>query len=128
MQIKKTIFFIGLFLFSAASLFAQNAWSVLASPITLQVDTTNIILSDYFPFGNNIDSVRLPKGLQQIVFSNTELTVKGKAEKKVSFISFYIAKERYDIPCFNADKENVDLTLELAIPANKLEIKGTFSS
>ena len=128
MQIKKTIFFIGLFLLNAASLFAQNAWSVLASPITLQVDTTNIILSDYFPFGNKIDSVRLPKGLQQIVFSNTELTVKGKAEKKVSFISFYIAKERYDIPCFNADKENVDLTLELAIPANKLEIKGTFSS
>ncbi len=89
MQIKKAIFSVGLFLLSTVSLYAQNAWSVLASPITLQVDTTIIILSDYFPFATKIDSVRLPKGLQQPEFSKNEYKLKGKAEKKISYISFY---------------------------------------
>lgn len=128
MQIKKTLFFIGVFLFSTSILYAQSAWSVLASPITLQVDTTRIIISDYFPFATKIDSVQLPKGLKQIDISSSELIVGGKSDKKISYIRFYAENERYDIPCFNADKENVSLTIDLANATNKLEIKGTFSS
>ena len=45
---------------------AQKAWGVLASPIKLNVDTTQIFLSDYFPYGDKIDSIS----------TNTSLTIK----------------------------------------------------
>lgn len=128
MLIKKSLFLLGVLLMNTPFLYAQDAWGVLASPITLQVDTTKIILSDYFPYATKIDSVHLPKGTKQLVFSNAELVLIGKAEKKISYISFYADNNRYDIPCFNADKENVSLTIELANASNKVEIKGTFSS
>lgn len=107
---------------------AQKAWGVLASPFQFQVDTSKILLSDYFPFQTKIDSVRLPKGIQLVKLTNTELVMFGTLNQAVSAIKFYSGTEHYDIPCFASDKFNVDLNIQLSTAVNELKIKGTFSN
>ncbi len=124
---KNGLFLLMLTLFSINSN-AQNAWGVLASPFQLQVDTSKLIIADYFPFKTKIDSVQLPSGLTQISFTKDELLISGRPINLVSHIRFFVNKDVYDIPCFAADKENVALSIQLEKPANKLEIKGTFTS
>lgn len=128
MQIKKHVLILILMFCFFQNSIAQKAWGVLASPYKFQVDTSSLLITDYFPFDSKIDSVKLPKGIQTIRLSNTELLMYGKPLELVSYIRFYIADESYDIPCFAADKENVSLTLQLENAASKLEIKGTFTS
>lgn len=125
---KKIILGFALCLLSVANVNAQNAWGVLASPFQLQVDTSKLNLSDYFPFQTKIDSVSIPKGLTQVSLNNKTLVVFGTPIQSVSYFRFYIKSEYYDIPCFAADKQNVELSIQLAKPANELKIKGTFSN
>jgi cyclomaltodextrinase len=128
MQIKKAGLLLSMLLVASIHLNAQNAWAVLASPFQFQVDTSKLIISDYFPFNASIDSVQVPKGIKKISLTKEELWMHGKPANLVSYIRFYIKNEVYDLPCFAADKENVSLTIQLEKPVSKLEIKGTFSS
>ena len=66
---------IGLFCLFALSIKveAQKAWGVLASPFQLQVDTSTLVIADYFPFQSKIDSVHIPNGLKLVSLSNSKL-------------------------------------------------------
>lgn len=128
MKYLKSIFSLIFFVVCVLNADAQKAWGVLASPFQFQVDTSRILISDYFPYQTKIDSVQLPKGIKLIKLSATELLMYGKMQTKVSAIKFFTADEHYDIPCFAADKYNVDISIQLAQAANELKIKGTFSS
>lgn len=128
MQIKKIfITVLALVAYSTNSI-AQKAWGVLASPITLQVDTTVIYISDYFPFQTKIDSVKAPAGLTLLNTSNGKVILKGNPTNAVSYIRFYTKDDYYDIPCYRSSKENVEINVVLAKEAEELKIKGTFSN
>jgi glycosidase len=120
--------FLLLLIFCCFNSNAQNAWGVLASPFQLQVDTSKLIIADYFPFNSKIDSVQIPQGLKKISLTDHELLMVGTPKQTVAHIRFFINKEKYDIPCFAPDKENISLSIQLEKPARTLEIKGTFTS
>lgn len=128
MRINKIVLSFTLCVLSFLNVNAQNAWGVLASPFKLDVDTSKLILSDYFPFQTKIDSVSVPKGLTQVSLSNTTLVVFGSPIQTISYFRFYIKSEHYDIPCFASDKQNVELNVQLTKGASELKIKGTFSN
>ncbi len=107
---------------------AQKAWGTLASPITLQVDTSIIIVADYFPFQTKIDSIRIPQGITLLKNSNGKVVLKGKPVYAVSYIRFYTKDDFYDIPCYRSSKENVEINVVLPKEAEELKIKGTFSN
>lgn len=125
---KKVGYLLLVFALQSIQTNAQDAWGVLASPFQLQVDTSKITISDYFPFNTKIDSVQVPKGLNKWVFNKQELVLVGKPLQTVSYIRFFANNDYYDVPCFASDKENLSLTVQLAQAASKLEIKGTFTS
>ncbi len=121
---------IGLFCLFALSIKveAQKAWGVLASPFQLQVDTSTLVIADYFPFQSKIDSVHIPNGLKLVSLSNSKLVVAGTPNAKVSSMRFFIGDDYYDIPTFGSDKQNIQIVIQLAEPASTLAIKGTFTS
>ena len=127
MKIKRIIF-VALLVISFANVKAQKSWGVLASPFQLQADTSTLIISDYFPFDSKIDSVKLPLGIRLVNKTEKKIVVEGVQKFPVSNIRFFIGSEYYDIPCFKSDKQNVDINIVLAKPANNLKIKGTFSN
>lgn len=107
---------------------AQKAWGVLASPIKLNVDTTQIYLSDYFPYGDKIDSISTNAYLTIKRVSENEILLIGKTTDKVSNIRFQTNEDKYDIPLIASDKENVQLNIQLAKAVSNLSIKGSFSN
>lgn len=127
MGIKKTSL-IFVFIVAFTNVKAQKAWGVLASPFQFQVDTSILLVSDYFPFDTNIDSVKFPRGINIVTKNQKSITIAGSPLQSVSHIRFFIGTEHYDVPCFKSDKQNVDLNIQLAKPANELKIKGTFSN
>jgi len=128
MRISKSILSFAFCILTFSNVNAQKAWGVLASPFQLQVDTSKVLLSDYFPYQTTIDSVKLPKGLSLVSLTKTELIIAGTPLQNVSTLTFYSGVEHYDIPCFASDKFNVDINIQLATATNDLKIKGTFSS
>ncbi|MFN5705468.1 MAG: alpha-amylase family glycosyl hydrolase, partial [bacterium] len=107
---------------------AQKAWGVLASPIKLNVDTTQIFLSDYFPYGDEIDSFSTNTALTIKRISTHEILLIGTLPVKVSNIRFYTQDDNYDIPLIASDKENIQLNIQLAKAVTNLSIKGSFSN
>lgn len=128
MFIKKLIIGAISFIALTSTVEAQNAWGVLASPFQLQVDTSTLVISDYFPFHSKIDSVRVPKGLKIVSLSSNTLVVAGSPIATVSSTRFYIGADYYDIPTYASDKQNIKLDIQLASAVNTLAIKGTFTS
>ena len=128
MKLSKSIFSLIICAAFAVNANAQKAWGVLASPFQLQIDTSTLLISDYFPYQTKIDSVKLPKGIELVKLTERELVVSGRMQTKVSAIKFFTADDHYDIPCFAPDKYNVDINIQLDKPASELKIKGTFSS
>lgn len=107
---------------------AQNAWGVLASPIKLNPDTTSIILSDYFPFNNKIDSIVCNSNLKISRVSDNEILIIGNLSSMISNIRFYVNNENYDIPLIASKKKNINVKILLANSASTLAIKGSFSN
>src|SRR5574343_805416 len=128
MKLSKSIFSLIICAAFAVNANAQKAWGVLASPFQLQIDTSTLLISDYFPYQTKIDSVKLQKGIELVKLTERELVVSGRMQTKVSAIKFFTADDHYDIPCFAPDKYNVDINIQLDKPASELKIKGTFSS
>lgn len=86
---------------------AQKAWGVLASPIKLNVDTTIIYLSDFFPYGDFIDTISTNSNLSIKRISSNEILLIGNLNTKVANIRFQTKEDKYDIPLIASDKENV---------------------
>lgn len=107
---------------------AQKAWGVLASPIKLNVDTTIIYLSDFFPYGDFIDTISTNSNLSIKRISSNEILLIGNLNTKVANIRFQTKEDKYDIPLIASDKENVQLNIQLAKAVSNLSIKGSFSN
>lgn len=127
MRINKLLLIATLLVFPVIS-HAQKAWGVLASPIKLNVDTTHIYLTDYFPYEDKIDSITTLSNLLIKRKSDNEILLIGNLNLKVSNIRFYIKNDKYDIPLIASDKENVQLNIQLEKAVNNLSIKGSFSN
>lgn len=128
MLAKRIYSFVFILFVYISNINAQSAWGTLASPIKLNSDTTSILLSDYFPYNDKIDSVALPLGLNLVKLNEQELIINGSLQNQVSYIRFIIKKEYYDIPVFASEKENIQLNIQLANPVKNLAIKGSFNS
>ena len=102
---------------------AQKAWGVLASPIKLNVDTTQIFLSDYFPYGDKIDSISTNTSLTIKRISNNEILLIGTLPVKLSNIRFFIKDDKYDIPLIASEKENIQLNIQLGKAVSNISIK-----
>ena len=127
MRINKLFLIVSILSFSLHSN-AQKAWGVLASPIKLNVDTTQIFLSDYFPYGDNIDSISTNTALTIKRISKNEVLLIGNLPVKLSNIRFFTKDDKYDIPLIASEKENVQLNIQLAKAVSNLSIKGSFSN
>ncbi len=127
MRINKLFLIVSILSFSLHSN-AQKAWGVLASPIKLNVDTTQIFLSDYFPYGDNIDSISTNAALTIKRISKNEILLIGNLPVKLSNVRFYTKDDKYDIPLFASEKENVQLNVQLSKAVSNLSIKGSFSN
>lgn len=128
MKIFKIVYFISLLQICFNSAKAQEAWSVLASPIKLNVDTTELLLSDYFPFSTSVDSIITPSGITAFKSGSNKIVLIGGLNTAVASITFIVDKVKYDVPVFASDKENVQLNIQLANPVSDLKIKGSFSN
>jgi hypothetical protein len=107
---------------------AQHAVVGLASPILLQPGQTVIVKSDYFPFETPIDKVQWPKGIKLVKETKETYTISGKPAMPYDNIRFTVLDSTIDIPCRSSRKLIIVDTIELATPANRAGIKGSFNA
>ncbi len=123
---RQGLIFIACLLFSIENN-AQKITVGLASTIQLQPGQTEIVKSDYFPFGSKYIKVKWPQGLQLINETATTYVVKGKLVRPIDNIQFIYEDDTVDIPCRMSRKAIVSQQIILAQPAYKLAIKGSFN-
>ena len=100
----------------------------LASPITLQVDSTKVILADYFMNPENLDSVSVPSSLSYSFNQNkSEVTFVGSISSKLATVTFWDGDISYDILLKKSNKQLVSFQ----IPDNgygSVKMKGEMNS
>ncbi len=99
----------------------------LASLIQLGVDETTLNLSDYFIEGNKAKIVRLPEGLKQLKNDNGVVTLSGKMNNTIDYISVEFNEKRYDIPVRNTSRVPYTFTFVPDREYEKLQVKGSFN-
>ncbi len=107
----------------------ENLMAGLASPVTLNPDTTIVYIADYFPTEPAIDSVTATEGLK-ISQKDTviELIVQGAGFPRIGQLHFYISGDRYDILLKRSSKIKYKFNFETDESYDKVQLKGTFNA
>ncbi len=100
----------------------------LGSPITLEYDSTKVILQDYFMNPEQIDSVSVPEGLYKTFSADrSELLLTGKLEPSLGMISFWQNGISYDVLLEKSNKQLVTFTLQDK-GYSSVKVKGEMNS
>jgi len=97
----------------------------LASPITLNPDTTILKLEDYITDFSLLENVELPAGLSSIRKGN-DLIVTGKLEARIDKLKLISKNATYVIPLLRSDKYQIVLNYDGE--ANTVQVKGEFNA
>ncbi len=97
----------------------------LASPITLNYDTTEIVMEDFFMNPSGIDSISLDNGLKYEVEGDYEkVIITGEPTQKLTLFTVWMQGDRYDILIRKSEKELVKLTYTPERTVRKVQLKG----
>ncbi len=100
----------------------------LASPILLNQDTVRIILSDYFPTGIKIDSIKCDHDIQTSTVDDFLFLVEGKGVPPVSNITIFAEGLPYSIPIRRPNILAHIFNLKFDQEYEDVRIKGEFNS
>jgi len=104
-----------------------NALQGLASPIRLQLDTTRVWLTDYFPDAAGIESI-LWNGITWQADSAGMLILTGAPYSAVSNLHVIYAGNAYDIPVFSTNKVRYTFTYKPSrADVSALELSGSMN-
>jgi len=100
----------------------------LGSPINLGVDSTILVVEDYFMRPSEIDSLSVPESITYY-FNNdqTELVLKGDISTKLDVISFFDDDVTYDLLLKKTSKERVTFSLDDS-GYDLVQVKGEMNS
>lgn len=102
----------------------------LASPITLEQDSTQIVTADYFKSHSLIDSVNVPSGLDFSMSSdNSLITLYGTTGEPLDVLTIWADGYAYDLLLKASNKEKITVTYD---PAGKnvssVKLKGEMNN
>lgn len=132
---KKLLYFIPILLLSCAEKEQDTATKTLgkaiyglASPITLDGDTTAVLLDDYFYPETNIDSLNAPKELD-LVWSEKDrkCMLVGRLSNNLDGLRAYAEGTEYFIPIKNASKVKVTVNFTPYVEYDRVELPGDFN-
>lgn len=100
----------------------------LATPIQLTGDTTSVYLSDYFPFGFELDTIRA-KGLDILYVDSNEIQlVQHESTELITNLRIFTSKSFYDIPVKKYRSYTHHFTFyDSTQQAQKICVKGSFN-
>lgn len=99
----------------------------LASPIRLQPDSTIIYLEDYFMNPENMDSSKLPYGLEVYYSKDNIIKVKGDIKEPIEQAQFLFGDTTYSIPIFKNQKIRYRFEIPLEGEYEEVSIKANFN-
>jgi cyclomaltodextrinase len=99
----------------------------LGSVFQLQSGQTQLVKADYLPFENKSTGIQLPAGLSLVNETPEVFTLSGHLSQPMGNIRLITETDTFDIPCRKSRKFGETARLELAKPATKLGIKGSFN-
>lgn len=99
----------------------------LTSLIQLGIDETLVNLSDYFIEGDKAKIIRLPEGLKQLKNDSGVVTLSGKMNSTIDYISVEFNQKRYDIPVRNTSRIPYKFTFVPDREYENLQVKGSFN-
>lgn len=109
--------------------FGLRAQSVgLNSVFQLKSNQTVLVKADYLPFGSEGVKILLPQGLSLENETADAFVLAGKLVRAIDNIRLIIKTDTVDIPCRRSRKLTTNFTVELAAPAKKLGIKGSYNA
>jgi cyclomaltodextrinase len=108
---------------------AQNALHGLYTPVQLGQDTTRILLSDYV-IDEEISSLSLPEGLQNISTKPQELLLVGQLKEKMSSLSFNHQGKTENLVLVKPSAKAVEINIPLKAIGKKKELRliGAFNN
>ncbi len=85
----------------------------LASPVTLEHDTTQIITADYFKSHSLIDSIQAPTGLEaKLSRDKSTITLAGSIQDPLDILKIWADGYAYDILLMASNKKQVTITFD----------------
>ncbi|MFV0238210.1 MAG: alpha-amylase family glycosyl hydrolase [Flavobacteriales bacterium] len=99
----------------------------LASLIQLGVEGATVDLSDYFIEGAKAKVIRIPEGLQLTESDGGIITLSGKMNSAVDYISVVCNQKQYDIPVRNTSRVPYVFRFTPDKEYQNLQIKGSFN-
>ncbi|MFV0531702.1 MAG: alpha-amylase family glycosyl hydrolase [Flavobacteriales bacterium] len=99
----------------------------LATLIQLTSNNTIINLSDYFIEGSRAEIIRLPEGLKKIKNDSGIVTLSGKMNSVIDYISIKFDQKKHDIPVRNTFQIPYTFSFTPDKEYKKLQIKGSFN-
>ncbi|MDZ7806688.1 MAG: alpha-amylase family glycosyl hydrolase [Gracilimonas sp.] len=102
----------------------------LASPITLQQDTTEIVTADYFKSHSLIDSIQAPTGVEaKISNNNSVISLIGSIEKPLDVLTIWADGYTYDLLLKSSSKKSITITFDPAGDnVSSVKLKGEMNN
>lgn len=107
----------------------DNAMVGLASPIQLERDTTDVVLSDFFPVLPKFDSITASKGIEVLYHDSlVKLVVSGVGLPPMGTVSFHKDSDRYDILLKSSGIIEYDYAFKSHKSIQRVQLKGEFNA
>jgi len=102
----------------------------LASPVTMNNSTTEIVTADYFKTHSLIDSVQAPEELEASLSSNSSLiTLSGSLQSPLDVLTIWADGYAYDLLLKDSNKEDITITFDPAGDnVSSVKLKGEMNN